>query len=98
MSGHATGHTRSVALPPTAWRSAMKPAPNLPRSLTPILCSQHFLEDVDAIVANYGCTAIVCLPLLLAEGQAGSSSSPEERSCLGALTLGFSSDDQITSA
>ncbi|KAL4428373.1 hypothetical protein ABPG75_002462 [Micractinium tetrahymenae] len=74
--------------------------------------SHHFLEDVAAI-AESGCTAIVCLPLLPSGGQAGGSSSRRSSNgwagssssrcssdgppCLGALTVGFTSDEDINS-
>lgn len=76
-------------------------------SQTHVLCSQNFLEDVAAIAADSGCTAIVCLPLLAAADKAGDrgdgssgdgDSSADVAPCLGALTVGFSSDGHLTSA
>lgn len=69
--------------------------------------SQNFLEELAAIAADSGCTAIVCLPLLAAADKAGDrgdgssgdgDSSADVAPCLGALTVGFSSDGHLTSA
>lgn len=52
-------------------------------------------QDAQINAACAGCAALVCLPLLDSKAAAGSGDAPP---CLGALTVGFASDADVTGA